>query len=99
MANNYVDLPLENGGGGSGVSSLNSLTGALSIDAGSGITVTPSGSTITIASTGSSGANTALSNLASTAVNTVINMSGNALAGDSVAGSFTVWNPAAGSGN
>lgn len=38
--------------GGPGVTSLNSLTGALALVAGSGITVTPSGSTITIASTG-----------------------------------------------
>lgn len=38
-----------NGGGGSGVSSLNSLTGALTIVAGTGVTVTPSGSNITVA--------------------------------------------------
>ena len=38
-------------GGGSAVSSLNSLTGALTIVAGSGITVTPSGSNITITAT------------------------------------------------
>jgi hypothetical protein len=44
-----------NGSGGSGVSSLNSLTGALAIAAGSGITVTPSGSNITIAATGGGG--------------------------------------------
>ena len=44
-------------GGGSGVTSLNSLTGGLSIVAGSGISVTPSGSSITIDNTspGSSG--------------------------------------------
>ena len=39
------------GGGSSGVSSLNSLTGALALVAGSGITVTPSGSNITITAT------------------------------------------------
>jgi hypothetical protein len=43
------------GGGGSGVSSLNSLIGALSIAAGSNVTVTPSGSTITIAASGGGG--------------------------------------------
>lgn len=40
------------GGGGGGVSSLNSLAGALNIVAGTGITVTPAGSNITIAATG-----------------------------------------------
>lgn len=38
--------------GGSGVTSLNGLTGALSLLAGSGITITPAGSNITIAATG-----------------------------------------------
>jgi len=41
--------------GGSGVTSLNSLTGVLSITAGSNITVTPSGSSIEISATGGSG--------------------------------------------
>ena len=50
-------------GSAGGVTSLNSLTGALSIAAGSGITVTPSGSTITIASTGGGGAVTSVSNV------------------------------------
>lgn len=54
MANNYIDLP-ESGGSGSGVTSLNSLSGALSLVAGSGITITPSGSTILISSTSSGG--------------------------------------------
>ena len=40
------------GGGGGGVTSLNSLTGVLNLVAGTGISVTPSGSNITIASTG-----------------------------------------------
>lgn len=53
-----------------GVTSLNTLTGALTIAAGTGITVTPSGgNTLTIAASGSAGANTALSNLASVAIN------------------------------
>lgn len=42
-------------GGSAGVSSLNALTGALSIAAGSNITVTPSGSTVTIAASGTGG--------------------------------------------
>ncbi len=40
------------GSGGAGVSSLNSLTGALNLVAGTGITITPAGSNITIAATG-----------------------------------------------
>lgn len=39
----------------SGVSTLNTLTGAVVLAAGSGITLTPSGNTITVASTGTSG--------------------------------------------
>lgn len=40
------------GGGGGGVTSLNTLTGDITLAAGSNITLTPSGNTITIASTG-----------------------------------------------
>ena len=42
-------MPVENDGGG--VSSLNGLTGALNLVAGSGISITPSGTDITIANT------------------------------------------------
>lgn len=48
---------------------VNGLSGALTLAAGSGITITPSGNTLTIAASGGSGANTALSNLATTAIN------------------------------
>ena len=41
------------GGGSAGVSSLNSLSGAVNLVGGSGISVTPSGSSITIGNTGS----------------------------------------------
>jgi hypothetical protein len=41
------------GGSGGGVSSVNSLTGAVLFAAGTGITLTPSGNTITIAASGS----------------------------------------------
>ena len=44
-------------------------------------------------------ANVHLSNLSATAVNVPIVMSGNAIVGDSVAGNWTVYNAAAGSGN
>ena len=40
------------GGGGGGVSSINGITGAVDLIAGSNITLTPSGGNITIASTG-----------------------------------------------
>jgi len=48
------------GGGGGAVASLNSLTGALNIVAGSGITVTPSGSSIVVASTAGGGSVTSV---------------------------------------
>jgi trimeric autotransporter adhesin len=44
---------LGSGGGGGGVTSLNTLTGALTLVAGTGISITPSGSNITIAATNS----------------------------------------------
>lgn len=50
MADGYAKYTGLAGSGG-GVTSLNSLTGALTLAAGTGITVTPGGSTITIAST------------------------------------------------
>ncbi|HET7453720.1 MAG TPA: hypothetical protein VFL12_13315 [Thermoanaerobaculia bacterium] len=43
------------GGGSPGVTSLNGLTGAVEIAAGSNVTITPSGNTLTIASSGSGG--------------------------------------------
>lgn len=56
MADNYVNLPLESGGGGvAGVSSINGLTGALTLVAGTNITLTPFGSTITIDSASPTG--------------------------------------------
>lgn len=58
--NNYIDLPEE--GGSSGVSSLNSLTGALSLVAGSGIMITSSGgNTITVSNTEAGGSVTSVS--------------------------------------
>lgn len=49
------EWPPSGGSGVAGVSSLNTLTGALTLAAGSGITITPSGgNTLTIAATGSS---------------------------------------------
>jgi hypothetical protein len=43
------------GGGTAGVSSLNGLIGALTLAAGSNVTITPSGNTLTIAATGGGG--------------------------------------------
>lgn len=52
MANTYVRYPASSGGG---VGSLNSLTGTLTLAAGTNISITPSGGdTLTIAATGSS---------------------------------------------
>jgi hypothetical protein len=52
----YSRYPVINGGGGSGVSSLNGETGALTLLPGAGISITPSGSSITITNTGAGGA-------------------------------------------
>ncbi len=51
MSTQYIRYPTINSGS-SGVSSLNALTGAVALAAGSGITITPSGNTLTIAATG-----------------------------------------------
>lgn len=56
LIGNTLNIP-QYSGGSSGVSSLNSLTGALSIAAGSNVTVTPSGSTITISASSSASTN------------------------------------------
>ena len=61
------------GGGGSGVTSLNSETGAITLVGGNDITITPSGQNITIATTpDATKADISLDNLASTAVNASI---------------------------
>lgn len=57
-----VDLgPNFGGGGGSGVSTINGITGAAVLVAGSGISITPSGQNITIAATGGGGTVTSVS--------------------------------------
>lgn len=48
------EWPPAGSGAGGGVSSLNSITGAVTLVAGTGISITPSGSNITITNTGSS---------------------------------------------
>lgn len=50
-SNTMINLPLS----GSGVTSLNSLTGAITLAAGTNITLTPVGNTITIAASGGGG--------------------------------------------
>lgn len=64
MNNFFATYPVEGG-----VTSLNGLTGALTLVAGTGITITPSGNTLTIDASGGSGADTALDNLTPTAIN------------------------------
>lgn len=48
MSSQYIRYPSSSSGG---VSSINSLTGAITLAAGSGISITPSGNTLTIATT------------------------------------------------
>lgn len=73
MADNFYSTYQPNSATVGGVSSLNALTGALTLIGGSGITITPAGSNITIASSAIAGATVALDNLVSTAVNADIN--------------------------
>jgi len=54
MSSQYVTLPETGGGSSAGVSSLNTLTGAVTLSAGSGITLTPVGSNIAISASGTS---------------------------------------------
>lgn len=65
MASGYIDIPSFSGSGG-GVSSINTLTGAITLAAGTNITLTPSGNTITIASTGGGGGVTTVGNFGTT---------------------------------
>lgn len=62
MSSQYISYSSRNssGGGGSGVSDINGLTGGVTIAPGSNITITPSGNTLTIASTGGSGGITSI---------------------------------------
>lgn len=55
MANGYAKYSGIGGGGSGGVTSLNGETGAITLVAGSGISITPAGTNITIASTGGGG--------------------------------------------
>lgn len=64
--------PLQSSSASSGVTTLNGLSGAVTLSAGSGITLTPVGNDISISASGGSGANTALSNLASVAINDIL---------------------------
>lgn len=53
MSTNYTNIPGDLGGG-AGVSSVNGLSGAVTLSAGTGITLTPTGNDIEISATGGS---------------------------------------------
>jgi hypothetical protein len=57
LSNTWIDLPLSGSGSGSGVTSLNGETGAITLVAGTGISITESGQDITITNTGSGSGN------------------------------------------
>ncbi len=63
-------LVASSGGGGGGVTSLNTLTGAVTLSAGSNITLTPSGNDIEISSTGGGGSGWGLTGNAGTTAGT-----------------------------
>lgn len=71
MSTQYISYSSRNaGGGGGGVSSLDSMTGAITLIAGTGISIVDGAGTITISTTDVDNfANQALSNLTTTAVN------------------------------
>lgn len=70
MSSTYIRWPEFGSGSGGGVASINGdTTSAQLIVGGTGISVATAAGTTTITNTGSAGANTALSNLASVAVN------------------------------
>jgi hypothetical protein len=55
MSQQYISYSSRNSGSGGGVSTLNGLSGALTLVAGSGISIVPSGGNITISATGGGG--------------------------------------------
>lgn len=79
LTGNTLNIPQYSGGGG-GVSSLNSLTGALNIVAGSNVTVTASGTSSVVVSASSS---------ASTNLGTATGTASPQISGDSTTGLYT----------
>ena len=77
FSGNTLNIPQYSGGGG--VSSLNSLTGALNLVAGSNITLTPSGSNITVSASSS----------ASTTLGTSTSAASPQISGDATSGLYT----------
>ena len=61
MPNFYAHYPITGGGGGGGVISLNGMTGALTLLAGTGISITPGMGTLTISNTEAGGTVTSFS--------------------------------------
>jgi hypothetical protein len=57
MSGNYIDLPVEGGGSGSGVSSVNGATGSIIVSGSGGISVNTTGQDITISGAGGSATN------------------------------------------
>ena len=81
------------GSGSAGVSSLNSLSGALNVVAGAGISVTPSGSSITIGNTGSGAPGVYYNVLSYGAKADALPLSGTYVTASLTAGSTTITVP------
>lgn len=76
MADNFYSAYKGVTGGTAGVSSVNSITGAVVLVAGSGISITPAGQNITIAATGGSDAVQGAANLTTAGAITYVTSSG-----------------------
>lgn len=101
MSTQYVSYSSRNsgGGGGGGVTTVNGLSGAVTLAPGSNITITPSGNTLTIASTGGGGGITSINTDTTAAQLMVTATTGTDFTIATVSGTTTFAIPSASSSN